>query len=208
VEAGVKRQQQLERARGTRGATLTEYALGVSVLVVASLMALSWLSTQAGKEAEAQADCISTRPPPTTCVQSPVPAPTTSSPPSSAPTTTSGGPAPTDPETTTTTAPPPTASATGGSATTELLADGTWKVTAPVAIAVDGTPVEGARVSARLVVGRQPLLVECTTDVNGACSLVVEPIPADVDSTRLTVLSVVSDPRVTGTLPAWDLTKP
>jgi Flp pilus assembly pilin Flp len=55
------------RCRGHRGATLVEYALGIALVVVVAIPAVNWLSGNADKETNNQAECISTRPPPASC---------------------------------------------------------------------------------------------------------------------------------------------
>lgn len=62
--------------RGTassRGATLVEYALVFSLLVVATLGSIEYLENQASDEIDNQADCVSTRPAPPECGFAPVP---------------------------------------------------------------------------------------------------------------------------------------
>ncbi len=204
AEAETKHRQ----LRASRGATLVEYALGVALLVVASLVGLNFLTDSATTEANAQADCISTRPPPTSCVRKPAPAATTPTTPAPTVTSTTLTPTPTDPPPTT--QPPPKSSATAGTALLVKNPDGTWKVTAPITItATGGAPVPGAVVTGRVVLGRQPILVECTTDGAGTCNLVLDPIPADVTTARLEIVGLQADPPGVGApYPAWDLTKP
>jgi hypothetical protein len=196
--------------RGARGATLVEYALGTALLLVAGLVSFNYLSDVASDEASNQADCISSRPPPPSCVRQPVPAPTTSTPAGPDPTTTTVSPTPTDPPpTTTTTAPPPKATVAGGSASISVNTNGSWRVSAPVTVfGPESTPVAGAVVTARVVIGRQPVLVRCTTDAAGSCALVQDNMPATATTASLAVLGIVSDPGTDPPFPTWELVKP
>lgn len=53
--------------RGDRGATVVEYALVLALFVVASIAAAQFVEDETGKEVDNQANCLSTRPPPTSC---------------------------------------------------------------------------------------------------------------------------------------------
>ncbi len=194
--------------RSDRGASLVEYGLGVALIVVASLVAMNFLSTSAADQAAKESDCISSRPPPASCVRTPVPGVTTPTSTAVPPTSTTLTPPSTDPPPTT--APPPQSSLTAGVATLTVRGDGTWVISAPVTVKDRAdAPVAGAVVTARIILGRQPILVECTTDAAGTCALVVDPIPTDVTSATLTVVAVVSNPpAASGSFPHWDVTKP
>jgi hypothetical protein len=187
------------RSRADAGASLTEYAVGFSLVVVASLVAVQFLTRAAQQESANQADCISSRPPPASCVRQPVPATTTSSPTSSVPTSSTSSPPPTDPPSTTappTTVPPPSSTITGGSGTATANANGlTWDVAAPVTLADDqGQPVADAVVSGVVTIGRQPFAVSCTTDAAGGCTLTFVDIDNGIDGLSLTVTRVESQP--------------
>ncbi|WP_436794039.1 hypothetical protein [Actinospongicola halichondriae] len=90
------------RDRRDRGVALVEYALVLAILVVGSLGAIQTLEGNAAAEVDNQANCLSTRPPPSSCARAPL-QPTT--------TTMVGQP-------TTTTPPAPTADVTAFSAET------------------------------------------------------------------------------------------
>jgi hypothetical protein len=55
------------RGRGDTGATLTEYAMIVAVVVALGAGTTKYLQTRANAQVAVQADCISTRPPPQNC---------------------------------------------------------------------------------------------------------------------------------------------
>lgn len=55
-----------------RGAALLEYALIMSLIVVATIGATNFLEDETGREVDNQADCISTRPPPPSCQAAPL----------------------------------------------------------------------------------------------------------------------------------------
>lgn len=57
------------RAKGERGASLVEYSLIFALVLVASVGATKYLSSQGSSQVANQANCISTRPPPTNCIQ-------------------------------------------------------------------------------------------------------------------------------------------
>lgn len=109
------------RLRGSVGATLVEYSLIIALVVVPSIGAMNYLTKQANKETNNQADCISTRPPPPSCQVRPVtttttagdPATSTTSTPSStvppSSTTSSTTSSTVSPSSTTSTVPPSTA---------------------------------------------------------------------------------------------------
>ncbi len=60
------------RARRQRGAAVVEYALALSLLVVAGIGAAQFLEDETADEVDNQADCLSTRPPPTSCQSEPL----------------------------------------------------------------------------------------------------------------------------------------
>jgi len=55
------------RLRRDVGATLAEYALIFSLLIVGSVAAVEFLSAEAGEQIDNNADCVSKRPPPVEC---------------------------------------------------------------------------------------------------------------------------------------------
>lgn len=194
-----------EQKRDT-GATMVEYALGAALILVVGIGAFNFLSSEATQQANTQADCISTRPPPQSCVRTPVPAaaaPTTTG---VAPTTTLTPPS-TDPPITTTTTTPPESNVVGGPAISQLIPGdplGRWQVSAPITITdPGGAPVAGAVVEGRIELGRQPFVVGCTTDAAGVCNIEFGPIPAAETSLRLVVVSVQSTPPAKLPLPVY-----
>jgi hypothetical protein len=188
---------------------MVEYALGIALLIVAGLVAFNFLNQAADEQATAQADCISMRPPPASCVKTPVPAPPepgggVGEPPEEEP----GGPVDPDPEPEP--EPAPESTLTAGAATVANGAGGTWQVSAPVTVVDDDdNPVAGATIVGRVLIGRQPVLTECTTGADGTCSLALTDIPGDVASATMTVVEVRSEPPAAGgPYPSWNLTKP
>lgn len=107
------------RGRAERGATLVEYVLIVAAVVGLGLLAIRFLTSEGSAEVASQADCVSTRPPPPSCIRpvltttTTVVAPSTST--TEAPTTTTTAPPTT---TTTTTAPSSTTTAAPTTSTT------------------------------------------------------------------------------------------
>ena len=199
--------RQGDSTRLERGATLVEYALGTAVLLVAGLVAFNFLSSSADTQAKAQANCISTRPPPASCVRTPVPAPTTTTTIDPASTTTTLTPPTTDPPPSTTQ--PPRATVTSGAATVVSNGDGTWAVSAPITVKdPGGNPVTGAVVSARMIIEGQPFVFGCTTSAAGTCDIVVTPIPDTTAGGVLAVTSINSNPPSLPPYPFWTLAKP
>jgi Flp pilus assembly pilin Flp len=105
------------RVRRELGATLVEYSLILAVVVVGAIGAISYLADRGSAEVADQADCVSTRPPPPSCIRASVTTVTTVTPPSTSTTEA--------PTTTTTTSAPAT--------TTTTAAPGTTTTTAPAA---------------------------------------------------------------------------
>ena len=195
-----------EQKRDT-GATIVEYALGAALILVVGIGAFNFLSSEATQQANTQADCISTRPPPPSCVRTPVPAPAAPTTTGVAPTTTLTPPSTDPPPTTTTTSPPPESTVVGGPAISQLIPGdplGRWQVSAPITITdPGGAAVAGAVVEARIELGRQPFVVGCTTDAAGVCNIEFGPIPAAETSLRLVVVSVQSTPPAALPLPVY-----
>jgi len=59
----------VHRAGDDRGASLVEYSLIFALVLVSSIGATKYLATKGSSQVQNQATCISTRPPPTNCVQ-------------------------------------------------------------------------------------------------------------------------------------------
>jgi len=188
------------------GATLVEYVLGASLIIVFALGGIGFLSSRATAQASSQANCISTRPPPPSCVRTPVPA-------TVAPTTTGVGPTTTltppstDPSTTTTA--PPQSTVAAGSVTIIGAANAPWSISLPMTVLdAGGQPLAGAVITGRVLLGRQPFNVGCTTDVTGTCNVTFGPIPAAQTTLNLAILTVDSTPPAALPLPAFTITRP
>jgi hypothetical protein len=185
------------RLRGDRGAGLTEYALGFSLIAVVAILAGQALTNASQEEAANQADCISDRPPPPSCVRQPVAASTTTGV-TTAPTSSTAVPPPTDPPPTT--APPPKGSFTPGTPVATrntTVTPNTWTVDWPFSIVDDGgQPLANAIVRSVVTVGPQSFSLSCTTDAAGACSLNFADIPVDVASVDIQVVAIVTSPAV------------
>jgi hypothetical protein len=195
------------------GVSLVEYALGIALIIVASLGAFQYLSNQASRQSQQQADCISTRPPPPSCVRTPVPATTTSTTIDPASTTTTLTPPSTDPPPTTTE--PPRATVTPGAGVATRNPDNSWRIDAPITVTDPASaPVPGAVVTARVLLGTQPFVVQCTTDAAGTCTLTFggttafDSIPATQATASMAVLSIQSTPGAVGPFPTYNFTRP
>ncbi len=168
---------------GDRGATLTEYALGFALIVVATLPAVQWLNTEAGNETNNQAECVSMRPPPESCqVRAAIPPPPdpggedeepedpdVEAPDPCAPVEGILPPGCEEPE------PPPEpnvgtiAPPVGGTADGKQFTNTVVTVTA-----ADGSPVANARVVLRHAITdpvNEAFLAACTTDDTGSCTV-------------------------------------
>lgn len=200
-----------------RGATLVEYATVSALLLVVSLGALQFVGDSASEQAQSEANCISTRPPPDSC-QVPTAA---------LPTSTTTVPVSTTSTSSTTPSTIPSTVPLGSSSFTDVtlsdpdfLGGRTLDVNVSVVDAV-GAPVAGAIVTFEIRYSDQddapydPIIpIEqktCTTDVTGTCN---PPITFDIPGgegiqyVEVNVVSITSTPEVT--LPAsgqaWDLT--
>lgn len=185
------------RRAGARGATLVEYALVFSLLVVAALGAIEFLETQSSREINNQADCVSNRPPPSGCNFADVPADVTFpdpgfSPPTSAP------PNPAD---------VPTLTLETGSHDTTT----GWAVLLPVVLdrptntdpPLPPEPVAGVRVRAEIRL-RDPAdatrdldergYTDCVTGPDGRCTLRYDVPYEDVNNVKMRVIGVDSNP--------------
>jgi hypothetical protein len=197
------------RLRGAGGAGLPEYALGLSLIVVISIAGVQRLNESSKAEAANQADCISERPPPASCVRRPVPAP---QPPADDP----GGPPSTDatvtpstdPPITTTTVPAPTSAVVGGSVSTELNGDGTWSFTYDLVVTgPDGEPVDEAVVQGRALVefpGSVPqgFVVACSPSGEGRYACGFDGIPIEIDAVRFDIFRVTATPPASPPYPS------
>jgi hypothetical protein len=196
------------RCSGDTGATLSEYALGFSVVAVVALISGSYLTSASEEEAQNQADCVSMRPPPTTCLREPVPAPPTSPGPTGSVTSSTATPPPTDPPPTT--PPPPQGDFTPGTATlTRDNVAGTWTISWPFTVVDQGnTPVADAEIRGVVTIGPQSYSISCLTDAGGACALAFADIPVADASVDIRVISINSVPAVPGPYPTGTFTVP
>ncbi|MEZ5144366.1 MAG: hypothetical protein R2726_17895 [Acidimicrobiales bacterium] len=166
------------------GATLVEYALVLSLLVVGGLGAAAYLTTGARNEVANQADCISSRPPPTNC-QIPVVSTTTST--SIAPTSSSSS-----------TTPPP------GAATWDTAAS-TWnRTTNVVTVRMDvrtagGVAVPEATITLRYTVvpSGRTFYGTCISDTAGTCATTWNVPFTDATQIRIDAVSISSTTPVT-----------
>lgn len=188
------------RTGADRAATLVEYALVSSLLLVVSLVAIDGLSTAADGEINNQAECVSDRPPPTDgdveCQFAPVPPDVTAPDPDVVPPTT----APPNPN-------PDVFEITAGSPTESP--DGGWTIILPVSVErqewsdpmPEPEPAEGIEVRARIRLRDpnnpsenlpDPGFTDCDTDAAGECDLeYTVPFP-DVEAATMEVIHVGS----------------
>ncbi|QGG95699.1 TadE family protein [Actinomarinicola tropica] len=186
--------------RGTdasRGATLVEYALVFSLLVVLAIGAVEFLNAQSDAEINNQADCVSDRPPPGDCGFAPVPSDVTFPDPGYSPPTS---------------APPnaadvPTLTLGIGDHDTST----GWAVLLPVTLERPSNtdpptppePVAGVRIRAEIRL-RDPAdatrdldergYTDCVTGADGSCTLRYDVPYTDVDNVKLRIIGVDSTP--------------
>jgi hypothetical protein len=182
------------RAAPSRGATLVEYGLVFSLVVVVGLAAMDAITESASKEIDNQAVCVSDRPPPDadgdTCRFAPVPEAIEYPDPDVIPPSWQ----PTDelPDIYTITA----------SMKEEEVVGGVWYLRLPVSVYVEvqepPVPAEGAGgipVRARLRLnGTIEQYTECVTDDAGECTLEYPVTQADVNHVTMLVIDVGSEP--------------
>ncbi len=181
------------RWASSRGATLVEFALVLSLVAVASLGAFQALGDATENEVDNEADCISTRPPPSSCLRSAIP-PTT---------TTTIGPGPTTPPTSPP-GPPETVTIDPNPTITTTPAGSRWDVEAVLQLTDDSTPPDsledevvtvqvtftGSTVPARV---GQFIFVECVINGAGQCTLRFDSQYADVTQLSIDVVAVGID---------------
>jgi hypothetical protein len=182
------------RTAASRGATMVEYALVGSLVVVVSIGAMEFLTDSASNEVNNQAVCVSDRPPPSdvdnACQFAPVPADVTYPDPNIVPPTT---------------APivefPDIYTIAAGASEDED--DGTvWVLRLPVTVFVEiqepPAPAEGAggiEVRARVRLnGTFEDYTACVTGPTGECTLEYGVSQGDVTSVTMLVINVASDP--------------
>lgn len=178
-----------------RGATLVEYALVFSLVVVAALGAIEFLDAQSRNEINNQADCVSMRPPPASCQLTAITTTTTVVPP---PTTSTTAPLPAEAEPIVRAVPPARASVDPAPRWIEL--DVSVSETQPVDLGGGEAPVAGAVVRAEVLLVDpvampeaylpDEFFVNCTTGATGQCTLRFDVPFTDVTKLRMDVTSV------------------
>lgn len=176
--------------RGARGASLTEYALALVVLVVGSIGVFQTLEDNTADEVDNQANCISERPPPVSCQAAALtPLDGTGGGVGGDP----GGGAPGTTE---------TASFQPTTVTASRATDPIFDVSVDLTIHDDtNAPLEGQLVTAQVTItassvpGRagQSFYVSCTTDSNGQCTTDFDSRFDDVTQLSFRVIAVGSD---------------
>lgn len=189
------------RGAAARGATLVEYAMVASLLLVVSMVAIDGLTTAADGEVNNQAECVSDRPPPTGgdagCEFAPTPSDLVTPDPSFVPPTT-GSPVP-FPDQYTISAGPSSANTTDG-----------WTLILPVQVfrEIQEPPTDPEGAPSILVRARiqmqdpanpsenlpDPGFTECTTDASGECDLEYAVPFDDVDEATMLIIDVESAP--------------
>ena len=183
------------RARRDRGATLVEYALVFSLVAVVAIGAVQFLQDESDQEVNNQADCVSSRPPPSGCNYAPVPSEVSHPDPAYTPPPTP--------------APPPVASPRATLGGMAIISPNPWTVSGPVHVETQPlgdplpppTPNQGVKVRASVVMyyadDSQVLGgfgTECVTNGAGDCNLEFT-VPDDlVTKIRMTVIGVDSSP--------------
>jgi Flp pilus assembly pilin Flp len=187
------------RGRHERGATLVEYALVFSLIAVASIGAVEFLTNQSEDEIANQADCVSNRPPPSSCGYAPIPSDVSVpdpgfSPPTSAPPNADEIPIFTIGISSDT--PPPAL---------------TWTLDMPVSLVrqvsadppLPDEPVQGVRIRAEIRM-EDPLnppnniafvgATDCVTDAAGECTLQFDVPFDDIDIARMRIIGIDTSP--------------
>lgn len=213
---GMRRWGARRRSSRERGATMVEYALIMSSLVVVSIGAVQFLEDRATSESRNQADCIAERPPRASCQ---IPAITTTTTVATTPTSATSVPpctlpcATTSSTTTTTAPPPPPNTADWDQGSTDWTGDvdppfsqsvsngnGTWDATAIVGVhSAGGAAAPGATVRVKWTAPDLPFpqYQTCTTGGDGSCSFTIT-LPDSSDTATAEVVQITSDPPVAG----------
>lgn len=178
--------------RRDRGVAVVEYALVISLLVVAALGSARFLEDETADEVDNQATCLSTRPPPVSCQSEPLVA--------------SGG-------------NNQASSGPGGGGGTPVSAPASIGPTVAVATAPNGplyaitvgvdlfedpaftVPIEGAVMTAQITITQssvpskvgQFFYVDCTTDASGHCDFVFDSKFAYADQVSFDVVAAGID---------------
>jgi Flp pilus assembly pilin Flp len=205
------------RWRGDGGAALAEYALGFALIAVVSVGGIQRLNDASKAEAANQADCISERPPPPSCVRRPVPAPQPpSGEPGDPPTTDTTYPTSTDPPPTT--APPPPPPPPSEIAPGDVVAtwndDGTWGFVYELTITdPDGRPIDDATVEGRVLIQvpdgvPQGFTVSCSPVGNGVYQCAFDGIPPEIGGVRFDIFRVNANPPAEPPFPSVVIDQP
>ncbi len=178
------------RARRDTGVALVEYALVLGLFVIGSLGAIQFLEDETANEVDSQADCISERPPPSSCQ------PAAATPLDGTGGGAGGDPGGGDPGPTEVAAfQPTTVTATRGAAPK-------YTVDVDLTIFDDmAQPLEGELISAQVritqstVPGRlgQIYYASCSTDASGKCTMSFDSRYNDVTQVSFRVIAVGAD---------------
>lgn len=200
----VHRDHKQNRAQGSRGATLVEYALLTALILGVSLVGVRALSASATDEVATTSDCVSQRPQPASCSASAVDVTSTTAAPVSSSSTTTTAP---QAATTTTAAPPttvaPTTTTTQAPTTTtteaptwsgEIKSFDTKKDKKNIKVSVEVEPSSGSVENLEVVFSYRfsngtTGTKKCTTDEDGKCSTSF-PTPKSWDTVVVTIDSI------------------
>jgi Flp pilus assembly pilin Flp len=190
----LSRRLEAMRTSASRGATLVEYALVFSLLIVVCMGAIDALTASASKEISNQATCVETRPPPPECEGSAIPDEVTYPNPNVFP------PAP-DPselpeEIFLVTTGTPDVEGTPSQWAVELPVSVVW--TLPVDPQPAPEPQAGVLVRAEVRITQpqspQPFFAECVTDELGECIIRFDVPYSDATRLRIQLINVESNP--------------
>lgn len=182
------------RGRRDRGAAVVEYALVLSLLVVASIGAAQFLEDETADEVDNQADCLSTRPPPVSCQSEPLVAAGGNNQSSSGPG--GGGGTPTSEP-----------AIIGPTVDVATAPDGArYRVTVGVDLFEDPPPpptipLEGVVMTAQVTISQSTVpsrigeffYVDCTTDASGHCDFDFDSRFDDVDQVSFDIVAAGID---------------
>lgn len=195
------------RARRQRGAAVVEYALALSLLVVAGIGAAQFLEDETAAEVDNQADCLSTRPPPTTCQSEPLVAAGGGNQSSSGP----GGGGGTPSSSPATIANPTGSTAPNGgkydiSVSVELYEDPALTIPLPDVVMTAQVTITQSSISSRV---GQFFYVECVTDSSGQCVFDFDSRFDDVDQVSFDIVAAGIDTAYDfGDFPAATIDRP
>ncbi len=179
------------RAHRDRGVAVVEYALVISLLVLAGLGSARFLEDETGKEVDNQANCLSTRPPPVSCQTEPLVINGGNNQASSGPG--GGGGTPASSPAVLGPNPPPVATAPNGPV---------YDIVVGLDLFDDASmPLEGVVMTAQVTITQssvpsrigQFFYVECTTDASGHCDFDFDSKFPDVDQVSFDVIAAGID---------------